>query len=80
MKLHAILENLSAKTGILQINAMQQVMASTTSQHVILLAPTGSGKTIAFTLYLLQRVGNPAGVVQGVVLAPSRELVLQCVR
>lgn len=77
MKLHDILKNISAKTGIQQINAMQQVMASTTSHHIMLLAPTGSGKTIAFTLYMLQRVGNPAGVVQAVVIAPSRELVLQ---
>ena len=77
MKLNDILDNLAEKAGIKQINAMQQVMASTASRHVMLLAPTGSGKTIAFTLYMLQRVGKPSGVVQAVVMAPSRELVLQ---
>ncbi|MDE6085428.1 MAG: DEAD/DEAH box helicase [Muribaculaceae bacterium] len=77
MKLNDILDNLAEKAGIRQINAMQQVMASTASQHVMLLAPTGSGKTIAFALYLLQRVGKPSGNVQAVVIAPSRELVLQ---
>ncbi len=77
MKKKEILENLALKAGIKEINPMQQVMASTASRHVMLLAPTGSGKTIAFTLYLLQRVGASNGIVQAVVIAPSRELVLQ---
>ena len=77
MKKKEIIENLASKAGIKQINSMQQVMADTASDHVMLIAPTGSGKTIAFTLYLLQRVGKTEDKVQAVVIAPSRELVLQ---
>lgn len=54
-------------------------MAETSADDIILVAPTGSGKTIAFTLRLLRaldpkRAGNgPLAVV----IAPSRELTLQ---
>lgn len=44
---------------------------------VILLAPTGSGKTIAFALPMLKSLKPASGHVQAVVMAPSRELVLQ---
>jgi len=40
-------------------------------------AQTGTGKTAAFGLPLLQRVDTKRAVVQGLVMAPTRELALQ---
>lgn len=77
MKLKTILDNLFSKTEITKLNAMQEVMAGASRSNIVLLAPTGSGKTLAFALYLLQRLAAPAGKVQAVVMAPSRELVIQ---
>ncbi|MDE6153914.1 MAG: DEAD/DEAH box helicase [Muribaculaceae bacterium] len=77
MKLQKIIDNIRDKEGIERLNPMQEAMAATKSAGVVLLAPTGSGKTIAFALYLLQRVKADNGTVQAVVIAPSRELVLQ---
>lgn len=47
------------------------------SRDIILLSPTGSGKTLAFTLPLLKNLKAPTGRVQAVIIAPSRELVIQ---
>ncbi len=40
-------------------------------------APTGTGKTAAFSLPIVQRVTPGAGPVQALVLAPTRELAIQ---
>ncbi len=73
-----IIERLRERHNIENLNEMQQVMASTNADHVLLLAPTGSGKTAAFALRLLRSLGTSDGKkVQAVVLAPSRELVIQ---
>ena len=78
MQLNTILENIRTKLGIEQLNEMQQLMTETTGNNILLLAPTGSGKTIAFTVRMLRALGRSStGHVQAVVLAPSRELVLQ---
>lgn len=45
--------------------------------HSLLMAQTGSGKTLAYLLPLLQLLHPDRSNVQAVVLAPSRELVLQ---
>lgn len=63
--------------GIASLNDMQQAMADDRSRATILLAPTGSGKTIAFALPLLMAATASTGKPQAVVIAPSRELVLQ---
>ena len=72
-----ITDNIREKLGIEKLNAMQRAMEKESSKHIVLLAPTGSGKTIGFALQLLRAVGKPCGKVQGVVIAPSRELVIQ---
>lgn len=77
MKLQPILNNLQSKLGIAALNPMQQVMAQTDSRNILLLAPTGSGKTAAFGLYLFRRLDRSDTGLQAVVMAPSRELVLQ---
>ena len=68
-----------SKLGIGALNDMQKKMmgAAAESRDIILLSPTGSGKTLAFTLPMLKMLKAPTGRVQAVIIAPSRELVLQ---
>ncbi|MBD5316093.1 MAG: DEAD/DEAH box helicase [Bacteroides sp.] len=77
MKLNLITENIRQKLGIAELNAMQKRMAQAEARSMILLAPTGSGKTLAFTIAMLRLLGKPGRGVRAVVIAPSRELVMQ---
>ena len=78
MKLQEILSNISSKTHVEQLNPMQQRMSGIAVRGTYtLLAPTGSGKTLAFAIPLLKSIGPSSGHVQAVIIAPSRELVLQ---
>ncbi len=78
MKLSAIHENIFRRLGIDRLNAMQLATSEfSLPGKLMLLAPTGSGKTIAFVIPLLKALKSPQGHVQAVVMAPSRELVLQ---
>lgn len=77
MKSSEIEQYIREKAGIANLNEMQQAMMTCDTPRVVLLAPTGSGKTLAFTIYLLRHIARPSGHIQAVVMAPSRELVLQ---
>ncbi len=79
MKEKEIRENLKNREGIEQLNAMQEDMLSHCSdkKDIILLSPTGSGKTVAFLLPVLKWLKPSTGRIQAVIIAPSRELVLQ---
>lgn len=72
-----ILERLRERHNISVLNEMQQLMAGTEARKLILLSPTGSGKTAAFAIRLLRFLQPSTGHVQAVVMAPARELVLQ---
>lgn len=67
------------KLGIEELNPMQQealsVMAS--EDEVILLSPTGTGKTVAFLLPVIAELKRDIIGVQALILAPSRELATQ---
>lgn len=67
----------SEQLGITNPNPMQEAVWASDASRLIAISPTGSGKTIAFVGALLKRIGEPDGRVQGLILAPSRELVLQ---
>ena len=58
---------------------MQQAAVAATGKgnDVVLLAPTGSGKTLGFLLPLFNRLDKTKKGVQALVLVPSRELALQ---
>lgn len=79
MKLGQILSALRDRFAISSLNDMQRRMAAlpTDTTSTILIAPTGSGKTIAFAIPLLMALDRPAGSVQALIIAPSRELVTQ---
>ena len=77
METKTIIERLRERHNITNLNEMQQRMATTDLRELVLLSPTGSGKTAAFTLRLLRFLGPSEGKVQAVVIAPSRVLVIQ---
>lgn len=79
MKQKDILANLKERFGITELNEMQKDVLSAYNQDgdIILLSPTGSGKTIAFLVPLLKALKEPNGNLQAVIIAPSRELVMQ---
>ena len=74
MKLASIIRE---KFGIEQPNAMQQAVWAARASKLVILSPTGSGKTIAFGGALLKRLQPAGGYTQALILAPSRELTLQ---
>lgn len=67
------------KLGIEQLNSMQEEALDTISKHnsVVILSPTGTGKTLAFLLPLLQQIDVNIREVQALILVPSRELAIQ---
>lgn len=67
------------KLGIENLNEMQTKMMQTSSEarDIILLSPTGSGKTLAFILPMLKMLKPSTGRVQAIIIAPTRELVIQ---
>lgn len=79
MKEKEFLPLLESKLGISELNQMQKRMMETASEKkdIMLLSPTGSGKTLAFILPVLKMLKPSTGRVQCVVIAPSRELVIQ---
>ncbi|MCM1451851.1 MAG: DEAD/DEAH box helicase [Clostridium sp.] len=77
MTLKDILKRIGERHGVEELNPMQKKAVSAKSERVILLAPTGSGKTLAFTIPLVERLQPSDGKVQAVIVAPSRELVIQ---
>lgn len=67
------------KLGIEALNEMQQnaQYAIHSEREVILLSPTGTGKTLAFLLPLFSELKRDVEGVQLLILAPSRELAIQ---
>jgi superfamily II DNA/RNA helicase len=68
-----------AKLGISSLNEMQEEAKLAISSHpnTILLSPTGTGKTLAFLLPIINELDIDDDNVQVVILAPSRELAIQ---
>ena len=61
------------------LNEIQEAMISNDlkADNIVLLAPTGSGKTVAFLLPLLHHLQEKESGIQAIILSPSRELALQ---
>lgn len=68
-----------AKLAITELTPMQQEALDACRQHrdVVLLSPTGTGKTLAYLLPLIERMQVGVVGVQAMVIVPSRELALQ---
>ena len=67
------------KLGIKQLNQMQKNAhkAIRTKSEVVLLSPTGTGKTLAFLLPTIAGLDANCDQVQMLILVPSRELAIQ---
>ncbi|MEL7534499.1 MAG: DEAD/DEAH box helicase [Bacteroidota bacterium] len=67
------------KLKIDRLNAMQEVAFDTINRHeeVILISPTGTGKTLAFLLPIVAKLDPKVAGLQVLILAPSRELAIQ---
>ena len=78
MKLHEIKGAIAHTLGIEKLNEIQNAVAASDARRIIVLAPTGSGKTIAYGIAVLERI-DPSRVSppEAVIIAPSRELVQQ---
>jgi len=72
-------ENVLANLDIEALNEMQlaSIEANKASDNVILLADTGSGKTIGFLLPVLEQLDAANTKTQAIIIVPSRELALQ---
>lgn len=77
MKYAAIADLLASRLNITSLNPMQLAMAGSRDALSVLIAPTGSGKTVAFSFPMLLSLRPADGSLQAVVIAPSRELVVQ---
>ena len=74
------LKKILSKLGIEALNEMQQTAIKTiqeSNDDVVILSPTGSGKTFAYLLPLIQKIDATFDQVQAVVIVPGRELALQ---
>ncbi len=72
-------QDILEKLKIDALNPMQEeaiaVIEKTT--NTVLLSPTGTGKTLAFLLPLIQTLDPECAEVQALILVPSRELAIQ---
>ena len=61
------------------LNEMQLASIKANEEHdnIIILSATGSGKTVAFLLPIIQRLDEAKGITQAMIVVPSRELALQ---
>jgi ATP-independent RNA helicase DbpA len=74
-----MVEKVLGNLKIASLNDMQQaaIAAANKGKDIVLLAPTGSGKTVGFLLPVLKNLDAAVKGVQALILVPSRELALQ---
>jgi ATP-dependent RNA helicase DeaD len=75
------IEKAIAEMGYSSFTAVQEMTLPSllAGEDVMAEAPTGSGKTAAYSLPLLCRIDPTSNAVQALVIAPTRELVVQVV-
>ena len=67
------------KLKIERLNPMQEeaLLFISSPSDVVLLSPTGTGKTVAFLLPMLEKLEKNKQSIQLLILVPARELALQ---
>ena len=67
------------KLGIVTLNPMQKEAHQAIGEHdsVVLLSPTGTGKTLAFLLPIVKQLDPNESEIQAIIVAPTRELAMQ---
>lgn len=73
------IDNLLQQLGVSELNVMQKMTLQTydKNNNIVLLSPTGTGKTLAYLLPLILHLKQNVEGVQAIVLVPSRELAMQ---
>ena len=74
------IQKILTKLRITELNEMQQHAAEAilgSDGDVVLLSPTGTGKTLAYLLPLVQQIDATKDELQALVITPGRELALQ---
>lgn len=68
-----------SKLGIETLNEMQEqaTLAISSASNIVLLSPTGTGKTLAFLLPIMETLNPSIEGVQVLIVVPTRELALQ---
>ncbi|MCM1311677.1 MAG: DEAD/DEAH box helicase [Roseburia sp.] len=68
-----------SRLGIEELTSMQKSASDAFSKgkDIVLLSPTGTGKTLAYLLPLMQAIDFASKRVQAIVMVPSRELAQQ---
>jgi len=78
VSLQQMIKQALEKLKITELNQMQHAALEAAKKgDVLLLSPTGSGKTLGFLLPLLGLLDPKIPTVQALILVPSRELALQ---
>ena len=79
MEIKKIQDAALRRLGIKELNAMQSAAVTHCRENgsMVLLSPTGTGKTLAFLLPLLERLNVDEKGVQALVVLPTRELAKQ---
>ena len=72
-------QDILTKLNIHSLNPMQQeaIAVIETTANTVLLSPTGTGKTLGFSLPLLKSLDSDCHEIQALVLVPTRELAIQ---
>ena len=72
-------ESILKKLGISRLNEMQKKAKEVIAlkQDLVLLSPTGTGKTLAFLLPIIENLQPDYSQVQTLIVVPSRELAIQ---
>ncbi|MFK5855266.1 MAG: DEAD/DEAH box helicase [Bacteroidota bacterium] len=67
------------KLKIENLNSMQEEALKTiqSNNNIVLLSPTGTGKTLAFLLPIIQELDINCAEIQVLIVVPSRELAIQ---
>ena len=73
------IDNLMKQNGINEPTPVQELAIPVilTGRDVLVQAQTGTGKTLAFLLPMLQNIKISSPAVQGLIITPTRELALQ---
>ena len=68
------------RIGVKELNDMQQEaldVICSSDDDVVVLSPTGTGKTLAYLLPMTELIDVSSDELQAVVVVPGRELALQ---
>ena len=72
------MKNALKHLGIEKLNEMQEdCISAYKDNNVVLMSPTGTGKTLAFLLSTINKLDKDLNQCQLLILAPTRELAIQ---